>query len=568
MSRMDCRTDRHDCGASRGSRSLAVTGARLQMAMHRAQSGGGGPSTGVPRLVFAASVAAAAVGAGYIRRLVIGPTRSTPPLPEHRPHDVVFGDASEGGETQSVSDNYFWLRDDNRTNPEVIAHLKEENAYTNGQTLPLRGNAKRLYKEMLSHTQETDSDVPTPHGNFEYYSRTLAGSSYVFHCRRPVGPDGEKGDEEILLDENSLAKGKKHCDVGAVEISPDHRILAYAVDFTGDEKYSIHFLDLSSGNLFETDTIPETNGYIEWGRDNESVFYGTMDEAQRSHKVWHHKMRFAGSDPLEDDDCLFTEQDEVFSAYFGKSLSGRFLFIFSSASTMSEVRYIDLKSPGLEVHLVAEREKDILYSVNHAGGSRFLITTNADGATNFKVVECEVGSPRSSWKDFLPYKPERTILGITSFHSFSVVSGREDGFAGLWVLPNRDPDAMYRLPVDEKSSVVGLGENLEYKAQKFRFRYSSMKTPRQTWDYDVSSKDRVLLKETPVPKYDRTLYKTERLEATSADGVKIPMSLVWNEKAVSADGPNFVHLYGCELPRSHSLMSQSHRQLLRWHANQ
>lgn len=547
---MSCHdSEKRGCAGSGHSEPVSVTGARLQMSINRAQTGvrngSGGSGGGFPRLVFAAGVAAAAVGAGYVRRALIGPTRSSPPIPDRRPHDVVFGNPDDTeGDSKTVADSFFWMRDDDRKNPDVIAHLKEENAYTNGQTLPLRSTASLLYKEMLSHTQETDSAVPTPYGDFQYYTRTVAGSSYVFHCRRPIGSESEKG-EEILLDENVLAKGKKHCDVGAVEVSPDHQIIAYAVDFTGDEKYSVHFRDLASGKVFKEDSILETNGYVEWGSSNENVFYGTMDEAQRSNKVWRHKMRYGGLDADEKDECLFTENDEVFSAYFGKALSGRYLFIISSASTMSEVRYVDLLEGSFEVHLVAEREQDILYSVDHAGGSQFLITTNADGATNFKVVECEVGQPRRTWKDFLPYKPERTILGVTSFETFCVVSGREDGFARLWVLPNCDPELMYQLPVEETTSVVSLGENMEFKAQKFRFRYSSMKTPRQTWDYDVSSKESVLLKETPVPNYDRSVYKTERLVATSPDGVNIPMSLVWNTKAVDSEGPNLVHLYGC-----------------------
>jgi oligopeptidase B len=290
----------------------------------------------------------------------------------------------------------------------------------------------------------------------------------------------------------------------------------------------------------EGESIAETNGFVEWGRDSATVFYGTMDDAHRSNKVWRHAMGGA-----EADECLYTENDDVFSAFFAKTLSDRFLFIISASSTTSEYRYVDLAAPGWAVRLVAEREKDVLYSVDHAGGDRLLITTNAEGATNFKVMAAAVGGGRGTWTDFIAYRPERTILSVTSFETFSVVSGREGGFARLWIMEGGDPAKLHRLAVDEAASVVELGENMEFKTGKVRFLYSSMTTPRQTLDYDVATRTRALLKETPVPMYDRTLYRTERLEAVAPDGTKIPMSLVWNTGAVRPEGePDLVHLYG------------------------
>lgn len=520
------------------------------MSVRRTGSGGGGSKLSVggspqQRVLIgvgvAAAATAAAVGAKYVRRLLVGATRSTPPQAEKRPHDVKFGEAGTPGKT--VSDDYFWLRDDERKRKEVIDHLKEENAFTNHQTLGLRKNANLLYKEMLSHTQETDMAVPVPKGGYEYYVRTVQGSSYVFHCRRPLKADGSKGDEEIILDENVLAKGTNHCDVAAVEVSPDHTLMAVAVDFKGDEKYCIDFyqLDTAGSKILVDERIAETNGYVEWGKDNSAVFYGTMDEAHRSDKVWHHAFG-AGGDVK--DKLLWTETDDMFSAYFGKTLSERFLFIVSSASSTSEYRFIDLDSPGLELRLVAERKDGVLYSVDHAGGDRFLITTNQDGATNFKVLEGAVGSAPSTWTEFLAYKKERTILGLSCFEQFTVAYGREGGFSRVWVLEDTDPSKMYPLEVDEETSVVGLGGNAEFKTDKFRYMYSSMTTPSQTYDYHVESRKRTLLKETPVPNYDRSMYKTERLEATAEDGTKIPMSLVWNANAVQEEGPNLLHLYG------------------------
>jgi oligopeptidase B len=520
--------------------------------MRSAQTASG--SGGLPKLSIAVGVGLAAVGVGIARHLIRGPTRTSPPVAEKRPREVLFGkqDGADVGDSEkamatpvAVEDDYFWMRDDSRTNKEVLDHLRQENAFTNFKTLKLRRLSRSIYKEMLSHTQETDVGVPARHGPHVYYTRTVQGSSYIFHCRKLILENGEHGEEQLILDENEVAKGRKHCDVADVAMSPDHKVLAYSVDFTGNEKYDILFQDIASGEVLADDTIRETNGYIEWGRDNSTVYYGSMDDAHRSNKVWCHHMRCVPGGSEMVDVCLYTEADEMFSVYFTKSLSNRFIFINSVSSLTSESRYVDLEMSSSQVHLIAERQEEVLYTASHMGDDRFLITTNADGATNSKVMLCTVGSGRTSWKDFIPYNPERTILGLAVFDTFTAVQGRQGGFSALWILPEHDPRAMYHLQVEQQASVVSLGTNLEFKTDALRVVYSSMTTPPQTIDYNVHSKERLLLKETPVPNYNRKLYKTERLEVVSSDGVKVPMSLVWNEKAVHDHGePNLMHLYG------------------------
>jgi oligopeptidase B len=495
------KTDRGGCQTGNNCEHVGlVVSPRMRMAVIRASSGGAGGG-GMPRVTIAVGVGLAAIGVGIARRLVVGATRRTPPIAKKLPHAVLFGDvpgqdvgdrALAMKEPVALLDDYFWMRDDDRKDPAVLAHLRKENAYTNFKTLPLRGYAKRLYKELLSHTQETDVAVPAKRGPWMYYTRTLQGSSYVFHCRKPILANGELGEEQVILDENQVAHGKKQCSVGDVEVSPDHATMAYTVDFTGNEKYSVVFVDLPTGKVLD-ESISNTDGYVAWGKDDKTIYYGTFDAAHRSDKVWRHTMR----DGAIEDECLYTELDETFSAYFGKSLSGRFLFIGAQASTTSEIRYIDLEA-GPEMHLIAERVENVLYSPAHPGGDHFFITTNAEGATNFKVMECVVGASRSSWKDVLPYFPERTILGVSCFEKFSVVHGRQGGFSALWVMPDHNPIALYRLKFEEESYVVGVGSNLEFKTDTMRFVYSSMTTPKQTYDYNVVSKDRMLLKETPV----------------------------------------------------------------------
>lgn len=558
-----CRDGRNPSKGNPAS-DLVVDSVRMPVAMTNGNAIQAG--SGRSRVTVALGIGLVAVGIGVIRRVLLGPTKSNPPSPPKIPHKMLFGkvDGVDVGDRdaamdqlEEVTDDYFWMRDDSRKSKHVLKHLREENAYTNFMTLSQRRARKRIYNELLSHVQETDSAVPSPDGPYIYYIRTVQGSSYVFHCRKPILANGDYGEEKVLLDENLLARGKAHCSVSGVHVSPDHALLAYSVDFTGNEKYDIYFMDIASGTVFENEIIRDTAGFMEWGHDNGSVYYGTMDEAHRPYKVWRHLLRKVGSDSTssanKEDECLYTETDEKFIAYCHKSLSNRFLFIESSASTSSEVRYIDLNAVSSferirvdrDIHLIAEREDDLLYSVCHPTGNRFFITTNRDGATNFKIMHCEIGDKGSDWKDLLPYEAERTMLGVLSFKTFSVISGREGGFSSLWLMQDHDPSRLSRIEFEEEACVLGLGSNLEYESRKVRVVYSSMVTPIQTWDIDVLTGERKLLKENPVPNYNRNLYKTERTEAVGRDGTKIPLTLTWNEEAIKdVQGTKFVHLYG------------------------
>lgn len=501
----------------------------------------------------ALAAAVVALGAELVRRAIRGAVRKTPPRPEKRSHAVVFGSvpgASHGEEhllmnpPVVVDDPLFWLRDDKREDKHIIAHLKEENKYTNYMTLGLRAASRRIYKELLSHLQETDSSVPARKRRFVYYSRTVEGKSYKFVCRKPMLEGGAYGSEEVMLDVNKLAAGTKHCDLGDTAVSPDDTILAYSVDTTGYETYEIHFLDLATGAEFSEDTIAGTNGFIMWGKDNSEVYYGTQDEAHRSYKVLRHVMKTGAAEATAQDDvCLYTETNEEFSLYPSKSRSGRFIFLNSDASTISEVRFLDLDNRDKGVQLVAERATGILYDVVHARDDQFYIVTNRDGATNFKLMSAKVDGSEP-WKEFLPYNPAVKVDGVCTFADFAVISGREGGYSQLWMLPNHDPERLYVMPTEEAAHVISVNENLEYDTKTFRYSYSSLTTPSQVFDYDTESKTRTLLKEQPVPNYDRTLYKTERLEAISKDGTRVPISLVYNKNAVKTTGPATCHLYG------------------------
>lgn len=448
---------------------------------------------------------------------------------------------------QVRSDPFFWMRDDDRKDKRVLAHLRKENAYTNFMTLPVQRFAKKIYKELLSHYVENDRAVPAKKGAFYYYVKTVAGKSYSFYCRRKVLEDTSMGEEEIMLNVNQVATGQAHCDVGTTAISPEGDILAYSVDLSGYETYEIRFLDLEAGKLLEKDSIPKTYGSIEWGKDGSEVYYQTYDDAHRSYKVWRHKMKSgkcANSDYADsEDDCLYTEDDTEFNVYANKSDSERFIFISSWASTVAEHRFIDLNNPEAGVCLIKKREKDLLYHVADAKDDTFYIVTNDDGATNFKLMTAKISDP-TKWEEFIPYDSTRKVDDILSFKDFAVLYGRQNGYRELWIIPQHDPAQIYQLPLEEQAHIVSPETNLEYDTHKFRYEYSSLTTPAQIYDYDVQTKKSKLLKEKKVPNYDRSIYKTERIEAESVDGVKIPISLVYNSKAVVADGPNRLHLYG------------------------
>lgn len=495
------------------------------------------------------------------------PSLITPPDPAEQSQLVWFGDVDgkEVGDRseamnpiECVEDNYFWMRDDDRSSKEVLEHIRQENAYTNYKTAGIRKNVQNIYKEMLSHVQETDSSVPIPHGDFLYYTRTMKGASYKLHYRKSALPN-ETTAEEMLLDENALAKGRKHCSVGMVEVSPDHSVLAYAVDFTGNEKYTIFFKGIATGELFKADTIDETTGNFCWSADNTTVYYVTMDVAHRADRVMCRLMRSSidrsgrvratEEDVAPSDQCLYTENDKSFSLSIHKSLSGRFLFINCFASTTSEVRYIDLDEEtdngrGKRLHLVARRNKNVLYYATHACDDRLLIMTN-DGAQNFKVMEASVGNKKRKWKLFFSLDGTCSITSVTSFAYFTVVEGREDGLSAIWIIPQHNAKEKYKLEFFERVCKVGLSSNKNFNSQKLRVWFSSMTTPTQVWDIDLFKRERVLLKSRQVPNYDHTNYGSDRIEAESPDGTMVPITLVWNKRAVRPNNePNLLHMYG------------------------
>ncbi|RLN83336.1 hypothetical protein BBJ28_00023355 [Nothophytophthora sp. Chile5] len=482
--------------------------------------------------------------------------RLRPPVLEKRPKMVPFG--AVAGQNRGpnpmkpilyLEDPYFYARDDSRKSEEVLEHLRKENAYTELKTQHLADVRTNLYNELLSHVQETDEEYPYPHGSFLYYTRTVKGSSYVFHCRKAKT---ENAPEELLLDENEIAKGHNHCQVASVSPSPDHRFLAYMVDFSGYETYTGYVKDLQTGELL-ADRI-ENISSLRWGKDASVLYYATQDEAHRQDKLWRHPMGSKDADEL-----LYTENDEIYSAYFQKARSGKYMFLMSSSSETSEVSFIELDNPSHPPQLIAKREKGLLYSVDHYG-SHFYIVTNKDKATNFKLMMTPVTSPSPAhWVDVFPYDESIKVDDVDCFKDFMVMEGRQGGYSQIWIIV-ADGDGKHtrhQITFKESSYTVSGSVNRDFDTAKFRFVYSSMTTPWTTFDYDVKTRKTTFLKEKPCLNYDRSLYKSERVEARASDGTMVPISLVYRADLRTRDRQP-LHLYGYgsyEIPIDPSFVS-------------
>jgi oligopeptidase B len=425
------------------------------------------------------------------------------------------------------------MRDDERKNEKVLAHLRQENAYSEQELGPLADLRKTLYDEHISHLKETDDRAACRHAKFFYYTRTVKGKSYKLHCRKPVAGDEriplDAAKEEILLDENQLAEGKSHCDIRSVKVSPNHLLLSYAVDYTGDEVYELVVVDLSSGATLP-DSVKKIAGSVAWG-DDSTLFYLTQDAQLRPHRMWRHKL---GADT---DVQLFEESDEMFWLGLGKSSSGRFMFAASGSSETSECHFIDLKAEGAsdaQLTVIQPRTFGLRYDVEHDGASGFLVWTNKDDAINNRLMRAEIESPCcEKWSELIAYDPSRKIADVEVFSNHVVMEGRKDGLTQLWLLDKSpstgeiDEKTLRQVTFEEELYETGTSTNKEYDTKYVRIHYSSLTTPVQWLDMNMNDMaDKQIIKEQAVLNFDRSLYICKRLYATAPDKTKIPMSIV------------------------------------------
>lgn len=443
----------------------------------------------------------------------------TPPAAEKHPKTI-----TQHGETRT--DDYFWLRDGDR--PRIEAHLHAENDYTKwalGAAEPLE---RKIYAEMLGRLQETDMSAPVPFDGYEYFVRTFEGKQYPVYCRR------KQDAEEVLLDANALAAGEKYFRLGNYAVSPDHRLLAYSVDLSGDEVYTTCVKDLATGALLP-DRIENTYYGLAWTNDGRSLVYITLDEAKRPYQAWRHTLG-GGIDEL-----LLEESDERFHLTLGKTRSRRFIFLELNSAASSEVHYLDASDGGGRPVCFAARRHDIEYELEHQGDIFYLRTT--DGGRNYRVLTVPVANPSMEHaREWIGHREEVMIEAVDAFSGHVVVTERDRGLLQLRIHQNGGDWHTVSMP--EPAYALYPAENLMYDTREFRFSYSSLVTPTSVFSYDMDTRERRLIKQMPVlGGYDASRYETKRLFATSPDGVKVPVSLV-HRRGMVLDGRNPMLLYG------------------------
>ncbi|HVC68506.1 MAG TPA: S9 family peptidase [Acidimicrobiales bacterium] len=455
------------------------------------------------------------------------PTSPPPPAAERRPVALeAHGDVR--------IDDWYWLRD--RDDPAVLAHLEAENAYTAAAMAPTVALQEALYSEMVARIQETDLSVPVRKGPWRYYSRSVEGSSYGIHCRRPA--DGPDDAEQVLLDENALAEGHDYFSLGNFAVSPDHRWLVYSTDTTGGERYTMRFRDLESG-AESGESIEDTSYGSAWANDNATVFYVRVDEAMRPFQLWRHRV---GSDPA-DDVLVLEEPDDHFYLGVGRTKDDRYVLCGLDSKVTSEVRILDADDPTGGFTVVESRRHGVEYSVDHDRGdpetgrsARFLIVTN-DGAEDFRLMAAPEDAPgRANWTEVIGARPGVRLDAVDLFARHLAVYEREDGETRIRVIEHATGIAT---PVDqpERPSTVWGESNPEYESTVLRYGYTSLATPRSVYDLDLVDGGLTLLKRQPVlGDFDPARYRTARRWATSADGTQVPISLVCRPDLVAEPG--------------------------------
>jgi len=505
----------------------------------------------------------------------------------------------------SVPDPYGFLRDDNRTFELVLAHLRAENDYTEQIVAPCQELKETIYHDFLSYIQETDYTTPSIKNNYIYYQRTFQGKSYSVHCRAPVPNKNDSSScsrdlyviaqgwdksanttilpgEQVLLDENDLAEGKSHCHVGTVQVSPSGNLLAYTVDETGGEKYSLIVQNIETKKDCLAVPLNDIDSTVVWGPDDTSLYYLRFDDTHRPFQVYKHILTTGPSDtPQPNDQLLFQEDDELFWVSIDKSQDEKFLFIDASSKETSEVHFIELSNKHKTtepsyydaVSCVSKRRNKVLYSVEHYKGN-FLIATNVGGTKNMRLMVAPVVEhSQDLWEDVIHSTHSQVLFtggadkcleAIHPFESHVVLSGRENGMPSIWVAQFDDfsnkstrVQSYSKLEFEEEVHDVCLGPNHEYVTDSILINYDSLITPTQSILLPLKdpNNERRIVKEKYVPGYDKSLYTCERFSVPSRDGTAlIPVSMVYRKGTIPTNGTSWreqsiekpvnVHMYG------------------------
>lgn len=443
-------------------------------------------------------------------------------------------------------DEYAWLRADNwrevmrrprALDKDIRAYLTAENDRTKAWFAPLRSLRTRLFREMRGRIKENDASVPLADGPWAYNMRYREGGEHPLLCRRPRG-DKDDARETILIDGDALAAGKRYFQLGPSTHSRDHRRLAWSADERGSELRTIRIRDIASGRDLD-DAVPDTTGEAVWTADGSAFYYVRLDDEHRPLRVYRHRL----GTPATDDQLVYAESDTGFFVGIDRTQSGRFLTINVHDHRTSEVHLIDLEDAAGKPRLVAQREIEVEYSVQHHE-DRLVILTNADGAEDFKIVEALLANPaRTQWRDLVPHRAGRYLLDHTVFRDFLVRAEREDGLPRI-IVRDLGNGTEHAIAFDEEAYALGMSSGFEFATSTLRFTYASMTTPTEIYDYDMRARTRILRKRQEVPSgHDPALYVTRRLFATAPDGARVPISLLMR-RDTPLDGTAPLYLYG------------------------
>jgi len=425
------------------------------------------------------------------------------------------------------TDDYHWLNE--RENPDVLRYLEAENSYKDAMLAPTKELQEQLFNEMKGRIKEQDESVPYFYNGYTYYTRFIEGGEYPIYCRKKGRNDGL---EEILLDCNEMGKDHDYFSATSMNISPNNELGMFAVDTLGRRKYNLMFKNLKTGEILP-DRIADVSGNAVWANDNQTVFYDMKDPVTlREYKIMSHVL----GTPVSSDRVAYEEKDETFSCYVGKTKSRKYLVIFSESTLTSENLILEADNPAGEFRIFEPRMKDHEYSIDHLNGNFFIMTNNR--AQNFRLMKCsEQQTSFDHWKELIAHRNDVFMEGLELFNGFLVLNERIGGLPTIRIV--EENGGGHYLDFGEATYDAYLGANLEADTKVIRYGFNSLVTPPSTFDYDIQTKEKKLLKQQEiVGGYDASKYQSERIEVKVRDGAVVPVSIVYRKDLFKKDGSN------------------------------
>ena len=448
---------------------------------------------------------------------------STPPDAAKKPHEMTIH-----GDTRV--DDYYWMRltDEQKSAKEKDSHTQEvvdyidaENDYTESRLKHTKKFQDKLFDEIVGRIKKDDESVPYLDNGYFYYTRYEKGKEYAIHCRKKESLDGE---EEILLDENVLAKGHDYFAVGGLDVSPDNQWMSYGVDLVSRRIYTIYFKNLVTGDVLK-ETIPNSTGSVAWANDNKTVFYTSKNEVTLlPEKIWRHKV---GTDSAKDE-LVYEEKDQSFYNGVYRSKSGEFIIIWNSSTLVNDYHILSANDPDGEFNNFSPRGTEHEYSIDHYQ-DKFYIITNWEAKNNRLMETSENATDMGNWKEVIAHRNDVHLLGMEIFKDHLVLNERKDGLRGLRVINQKNGQDEY-INFGEQTYTARISVNEEFNTNILRYGYTSMVTPSSTYDYNMNTGEITLMKQQEVVGgYDQSLYRSERHYALARDGQPVPISLVYKK---------------------------------------